>query len=50
VIILDPYGIYEPLHSLVEHLEDHNFVKPGMRDLIYWATSTDDAVAKALDR
>jgi predicted Rossmann-fold nucleotide-binding protein len=50
VIILDPHGIYEPLHTLVEHLETHNFVKPGMRDLIYWATSTEDAVAKAFGR
>jgi uncharacterized protein (TIGR00730 family) len=50
VIILDPYGIYEPLHALVEHLETHNFVKPGMRDLIYWATSPEDAVAKAFGR
>jgi uncharacterized protein (TIGR00730 family) len=50
VIILDPHGIYEPLHTLVEHLETHNFVKPGMRDLTYWATSTEDAVAKAFGR
>ena len=50
VIILDPHGIYEPLHTLVEHLETHNFVKPGMRDLIYWATSPEDAVAKAFGR
>jgi uncharacterized protein (TIGR00730 family) len=47
VIILDPYGIYQPLHALVEHLENENFVKPGMRDLLHWATSVEEAVAVA---
>ena len=47
VIILDPYGIYQPLHHLVEHLEKENFVKPGMRDLLHWSTSVEDAVAIA---
>jgi len=44
VIILDPYGVYEPLHALVEHLENENFVKPGMRELIHWTESVDEAV------
>jgi uncharacterized protein (TIGR00730 family) len=47
VIILDPYGIYAPLHNLVEHLENENFVKPGMRDLLHWSTSVEDALAIA---
>jgi uncharacterized protein (TIGR00730 family) len=47
VIILDPYGIYDPLHHLVEHLEKENFVKPGMRDLLHWSTSVEDAIAIA---
>jgi uncharacterized protein (TIGR00730 family) len=47
VIILDPYGIYDPLHHLVEHLENENFVKPGMRDLLHWSTSVEDAIAMA---
>jgi uncharacterized protein (TIGR00730 family) len=44
VIILDPYGVYEPLHSLVEHLEREKFVKPGMRELIHWTTTPQEAV------
>jgi uncharacterized protein (TIGR00730 family) len=44
VIILDPFGVYEPLHALVEHLENEKFVKPGMRELIHWAVSVDEAV------
>jgi uncharacterized protein (TIGR00730 family) len=47
VIILDPYNLYEPLHSLVVHLENHNFVKPGMRELVHWSSSVEDAVAHA---
>jgi uncharacterized protein (TIGR00730 family) len=47
VIILDPYGIYQPLHHLVEHLENEKFVKPGMRDLLHWSTTVEDAIAVA---
>jgi uncharacterized protein (TIGR00730 family) len=44
VIILDPFGVYEPLHALVEHLETEKFVKPGMRELIHWTVSVEEAV------
>ena len=45
VVILDPYGIYNPLHELVNHLEQENFIKPGMRELISWTTNVEDALA-----
>jgi len=44
VVILDPFGIYSPLHELVTHLEAENFIKPGMRELITWTTSVEDAL------
>ena len=47
VVILDPHGIYEPLHTLVKHLENENFVKPGMRDLLHWTTTVEQALAYA---
>jgi uncharacterized protein (TIGR00730 family) len=47
VIILDPFGIYQPLHALVEHLENENFVKPGMRELLHWTTTVEEAVTIA---
>ena len=47
VIILDPFGIYNPLHALVEHLENENFVKPGMRELLHWTTTVEEAVTIA---
>ena len=44
VVILDPFGVYDPLHDLVVHLESEKFIKPGMRDLILWTTSVEDAL------
>ena len=44
VVILDPFGIYNPLHELVEHLEVENFIKPGMRELISWTTDVKQAL------
>ena len=45
IVILDPYGVYQKLHELVIHLEQANFVKPGMRDLVLWATTVEEAIA-----
>jgi len=47
VIILDPFGVYQPLHALVEHLENEKFVKPGMRELLHWTTTVEEALAVA---
>jgi uncharacterized protein (TIGR00730 family) len=44
VVILDPYGVYQKLHELVIDLENQEFVKPGMRDLVLWATTIDEAM------
>lgn len=44
VVILDPYGLYSPLHELILHLESENFIKPGMRDLITWCTNVEQAI------
>jgi len=45
IVILDPYGVYQKLHELVIDLEQANFVKPGMRDLVLWATTVEEAMA-----
>ena len=47
VIVLDPFGLYQPLHELISHLEVEGFVKPGQRELLHWATSVDEALAIA---
>jgi uncharacterized protein (TIGR00730 family) len=44
VIVLDPYDLYAPLATLIEHLEEHGFVKPGQRELLHWAKSIDQAL------
>ena len=44
VIVLDPYDLYEPLAKLIEHLEEHGFVKPGQRELLHWAHSVEEAL------
>ena len=44
IVILDPYGVYQKLHELVIDLEDQNFVKSGMRDLVLWSTSVDETM------
>lgn len=44
IIILDPYGVYAKLHELVIELEGAHFVKEGMRDLVLWATTIEEAL------
>jgi uncharacterized protein (TIGR00730 family) len=44
VIILDPYSLYSPLHELILHLEAENFIKPGMRELVTWCTTVEEAI------
>ncbi|MFM2103199.1 MAG: hypothetical protein RL740_286 [Actinomycetota bacterium] len=44
IAILDPFDLYKPLSELLDHLEAEKFVKPGQRELIYWARSVDEAL------
>lgn len=48
VIILDPFDLYAPLRDLLDHLENHGFVKPGQRELLHWSTTVEDALALCL--
>lgn len=45
IVILDPYGVYGKLHDLVVDLEEQEFVKPGMRELVLWATTIEETLA-----
>ena len=49
IVILDPYGVYRKLHELVIELEDQEFVKPGMRDLVLWSESIDESIQFIMD-
>ena len=44
IVILDPFDIYQPLIDLIDHLEVANFVKPGQRELLFWAKSVEEAL------
>lgn len=44
IVILDPFDLYKPLLNLIDHLEAENFVKPGQRELLYWARTVDEAL------
>jgi uncharacterized protein (TIGR00730 family) len=45
IVILDPHGVYQKLHELVIDLEEQNFVKPGMRDLVLWSKDIEESIA-----
>jgi uncharacterized protein (TIGR00730 family) len=45
IVILDPYGVYKKLHELVIDLENQEFVKPGMRDLVLLASTIEETLA-----
>jgi uncharacterized protein (TIGR00730 family) len=44
IAILDPFDLYKPLTELLDHLEREKFVKPGQRELIFWARSVEQAL------
>lgn len=43
VVILDPYGLYEPLRQLMTHLCDEGFARPRIFDAVGWASSVEEA-------
>lgn len=50
VVILDPFGIYDPLHDLINHLATENFLRPGQTELLHWATTIEQALALANEK
>lgn len=48
VIILDPFGLYDPLRELLDHLEREGFVKPGQRELLHWSSTVEEALGLCL--
>lgn len=42
IAILDPFDLYRPLEDLIVHLEEHGFVKPGLRELLHWSKEVDE--------
>ncbi|GAA1021954.1 cytokinin riboside 5'-monophosphate phosphoribohydrolase [Acrocarpospora pleiomorpha] len=43
LVILDPWGLYDPLRALLDGMYDQGFTRPDVFDAISWATSTAEA-------
>lgn len=43
LVILDPYGLYDPLRELMEHLLTEGFARPKVFDAIGWTASVQEA-------
>jgi uncharacterized protein (TIGR00730 family) len=43
LVILDPYGLYEPLRDLMTHLLEEGFNRPKVFDAVGWTTSIPEA-------
>jgi uncharacterized protein (TIGR00730 family) len=43
LVILDPYGLYDPLRSLMEHLHTEGFARPKALEAVDWTLSVREA-------
>jgi uncharacterized protein (TIGR00730 family) len=43
LVILDPWGLYEPMRALVTGMYDAGFTRPDVFDAISWTTTVDEA-------
>ncbi|MFI6994440.1 TIGR00730 family Rossman fold protein [Nonomuraea wenchangensis] len=46
LVVLDPWGLYEPLKRLMQHLYDEGFTRPEVFDAISWTTTVEEAFAR----
>ncbi len=44
VVVCDPTGLLEPLHALVDHLDEAGFVRHDAREALLWAGSAEEAL------
>ena len=44
VVVLDPWGDFDHLHSLLDHWVQQGFVKPAAMAHVRWATDVEDAL------
>ena len=45
LVILDPWGLYDPLKQLMNHLYDEGFTRPDVFDAISWTSTVEEAFA-----
>ncbi|GLW07492.1 cytokinin riboside 5'-monophosphate phosphoribohydrolase [Microtetraspora sp. NBRC 13810] len=44
LVVLDPWGLYDPLRELVSGMYDQGFTRPHVFDAVSWTTTTDEAL------
>lgn len=44
VVVLDPTGLYAPLHDLVRRLESEGFLRRSAAEALVWTTQVDEAL------
>src|SRR6185312_13235600 len=45
LVVLDPWGLYEPLRAMVGHMYDEGFTRPDVFDAISFASTVEEAFA-----
>ncbi|MEW9553491.1 TIGR00730 family Rossman fold protein [Nonomuraea sp. NPDC050783] len=50
LVVLDPWGLYEPLKQLMGHLYDEGFTRPEVFDAVAWTTTVEEAFARLESR
>ncbi|WP_157249519.1 TIGR00730 family Rossman fold protein [Nonomuraea typhae] len=45
LVILDPWGLYDPLRRLIENMHEAGFTRADVFDAIAWTTTVDEAFA-----
>ncbi|MFI6296280.1 TIGR00730 family Rossman fold protein [Nonomuraea sp. NPDC050790] len=45
LVILDPWGLYDPLRQLIENMYDQGFTRANVFDAIAWTATVEDAMA-----
>jgi uncharacterized protein (TIGR00730 family) len=43
LVILDPWGLYDPLRALITGMYDEGFTRPHVFDAVAWATTVEEA-------
>ncbi|MGV9778479.1 LOG family protein [Streptosporangium sp. NPDC003464] len=43
LVLLDPWGVYAPLKTLVERMHEEGFTRPNVFDAISWTTTVEEA-------
>lgn len=43
LVLLDPWGVYAPLRTLVEGMHEQGFTRPDVFDAISWTTTVEEA-------